>query len=286
MNMNSITIRFLLAILLGIFVSCSSSSTKQSDNTSDTLKDSVENKSADTITIVDGGIPIFYNMYLSVEMSSMFQSLGATYNPKLLNSHDKTELYETSTDKALNLGVYAVDLSYSKYFDQFNEAGKYLKNMQKMSSELGIPSDKFYLSLKRIENNLANKDSLIKIANDIYKTTEEYLKQSDRGSAAALVITGGWLEAMYIATSLVKKNNTDIELIERISEQKHSIADLISLLEKYNKEPYIRDLLIKMADIRESLNKLVVDKEQINKAYTEMSDITVKIWSLRKEIVN
>jgi hypothetical protein len=284
--MNSITIRFLLAILLGIFVSCSSSSTKQSDNTSDTLKDSVENKSADTITIVDGGIPIFYNMYLSVEMSSMFQSLGATYNPKLLNSHDKTELYETSTDKALNLGVYAVDLSYSKYFDQFNEAGKYLKNMQKMSSELGIPSDKFYLSLKRIENNLANKDSLIKIANDIYKTTEEYLKQSDRGSAAALVITGGWLEAMYIATSLVKKNNTDIELIERISEQKHSIADLISLLEKYNKEPYIRDLLIKMADIRESLNKLVVDKEQINKAYTEMSDITVKIWSLRKEIVN
>ena len=32
------------------------------------------------------GLPIFYNMYLSVEMSSLFQASGAVFKPELLNS--------------------------------------------------------------------------------------------------------------------------------------------------------------------------------------------------------
>jgi hypothetical protein len=151
---------------------------------------------------------------------------------------------------------------------------------------LGIPSEKFYLSLKRIENNLTNKDSLVKIANDIYKTSEDYLKQNDRGSAAALVVCGGWTEAMYIATSLLKKNSNDIELIERIAEQKYSINDLMSLLKQYNKEKVPGDLLIKYADIKASLDKISVDKKNKAEMYKQLSDLTIKIGSLRKEMVN
>jgi hypothetical protein len=218
-------------------------------------------------------------------MSSLFQSIGAIYNPSILNSAENARFYDISTDKAVNLGVYAVDLSYAKYFDQFEQAGKYLKNMQKLSSELGIPSDRFLLSLKRIENNLTNKDSLVKIANDIYKTTEDYLKQSDRGSSAALVIAGGWVEAMYIATSLVKKNATDQELIDRIAEQKQSINNLISLLESYKNEAVIKDLIIKMMDIKSSIEKLNIAENE-KELYVQLTDVTVKISSLRKEMIN
>jgi len=74
---------------------------------------------------VGEGLPIFYNMYLSVELSSLFESAGAIFTSELMNNTDKTSEYITSAQKAVNLGIYAVDLSYAKVFDQVEIAGRY-----------------------------------------------------------------------------------------------------------------------------------------------------------------
>lgn len=269
-------------IVLG---ACNSGSSTKSDSAS---SDSLANSSAanDTSIGKDGGIPIFYNMYLSVEMSSLFQSIGATYNEKLLNSPEKVSSYNASTAKALNLGVYAVDLSYAKFFDQFQQAGKYLKNMHKLAIELGIPDDKFILSVKRIETNLSNKDSLVKIANELYTTTEDYLNQNERGSSAALVIAGGWIEALNIATNLVNKQSKDIELLERIADQKSSLDNLLSLLKKYEGEKVVKDYIAKLLDLKSGFAKFSVDEKNLDATYKQLNDISVKIQSLRKEVVS
>lgn len=244
------------------------------------------NAISDTLAIVDGSIPIFYNMYLSVEMSSLFQAIGASYNEKLINSPDKVNTYETSTDKALNLGVYAVDLAYAKYFEQFEQAGRYLKNMNKLSTELGIPNDQFLVSLKRIETNLTNKDSLIVIANQMYKNTEQHLKANDRASAASLIIAGGWTESMYIAVNLANMQNSDLQLIERIIEQKTSIDNLLSLLGEYKDEQVIKDLIVKFTDVRTSLKNLSLNEKDLGAAYKQLDELKIKLSSLRKSIVS
>lgn len=271
--------KFIGLFIFVIILSCSS------NNQQKISTDSIAKNKKDTLEIVDGGIPIFYNMYLSVELSSLFKSIGASYNSEILNSPDKAKTYEISTDKALNLGIYAVDLSYAKYFDQFKPAGNYLVNMQKLSADLGIPSDRFSISLKRIENNLTNKDSLVKIANEIYKTTEDFLRQNERGSAASLIIAGGWTEAMYIATSLVKKNASDQELIERIQEQKNSVNNLISLLTEFQNENVIKDLIDKLSKIKTSLEDLNSANNE-KQLYLHLSELTTKIKSLRQEMVD
>jgi hypothetical protein len=275
---------FLIAGII-IFSSCKQNPSGQSQIVKN---DSVENRIVvkDTVIGKDGSLPIFYNMYLSVEMSSLFHSIGATYNAKILNSADKATKYNISTDKALNLGVYAVDLSYAKYFDQFEQAGKYLKAMHQLSTDLGIPDDKFMLSLKRIETNLSNKDSLIKIANELYATTENYLKENKRESAATFIIAGGWIEAMYIATNLLDKQGKDLELIERIVEQKHSLNNLIDLLKKYEKEISVKELLSKLFDLKLSFAKLEVNKSRLDETYKLLDEISLKISILRKDIIS
>ena len=265
-------------------IMCTSRSNKDTENQNDSVI--ADNKISDSTMIENGSIPIFYNMYLSVEMSSSFQSIEATYNVKLINSPANVNSYETSTDKALNLGVYAVDLSYAKYFDQFEQAGKYLKNMNKLSTELGIPNDKFLKSVKRIETNLTNKDSLVFIANELYKSTEDYLKANDKESAAALIIAGGWTEALYIATQLVNVHKSDNELIERIAEQKHSVEDLLSLLNKYNKELVIKELIVKLTDIHGSLKQINLDEKDRAFTYKQLDAVKLKISSFRKEMIN
>jgi hypothetical protein len=280
--MNAVLPLFIAATL--IITSCGTSSSKRETTAK---ADSISKKLAtDTTIIKDGAIPIFYNMYLSVEMSSLFQSIGATYNVKLLNSPDKTNVYNTSTDKALNLGVFAVDLSYSKYFDQFDQAGKYLKAMHKMSTDLGIPDDKFVVSLKRIENNLANKDSLVKIANELYSATETFLKQNERESAAAFIVAGGWTEAVFIATSLVSKKEKDMELMERIAEQKQSLDNLISLLKKYENQLPVKEFLSKLFDLKSSFAKFEINKNDLNATYKALDEISLKVKSLRKDIIS
>ncbi|HEY4785829.1 MAG TPA: hypothetical protein VIH57_07260 [Bacteroidales bacterium] len=267
-----------------LFSSCKSNPSGQKQAV---LTDSLKKASvSDTSIIKDGAIPIFYNMYLSVEMSSLFKSIGASYNQSILNSPEKTNTYNVSTDKALNLGVYAVDLSYAKYFDQFDQAGKYLKAMHQLSTELGIPDDKFMLSIKRIENNLTNKDSLVKIANEIYTATEKYLKDNERESAAAFIVAGGWTEALYIATNLTSTHKNDIELIERIAEQKLSLDNLISLLGKYDKEIPVKEFLSKLFDLKSSFAKLEVNKNNLETTYKQLNEISFKISILRKNIVS
>lgn len=245
-----------------------------------------QTKTKDITIDADGGIPIFYNMYLSVEMSSLFKSIGATYNQNILNSPDRYCIYNLSTEKAMNLGVFAVDLSYAKYFEQIEQAGKYLKTMHQLSTGLGIPEDKFLTSINRIEANLNNKDSLIRIANEVYTTSQKYLKENDRPSAAALIIVGGWTEALFIATNLTKKGEKDIDLMERIAEQKYSLNNLIDLLKNFNGESMVKEYITMLFDLKSSFAKFQINENHMEDTYRQLNDISIKISDLRKKIVS
>ena len=108
--------------------------------------------------------------------------------------------------------------------------------MQKLSTELGIPVDQFYISMKRIETNLSNKDSLVKIANELYVSTDKYLKENERESSAALIILGGWTEALYIGTKPLKTNpaaelHEDPLLTKLVDARLHSVREGTDLAE-------------------------------------------------------
>jgi hypothetical protein len=245
--------------ILIVVISCKSGGKTESDSfdfediSLDEGKKAIN--SADTIGL---GLPIFYNMYLSVEMSTLFESIGAVFNPDLLNSTSKIPEYITSSKKALNIGVYAVDLSYARIFEQIEFTSRYFSAMQKLSEELGIPGDYFVNTADRFDRNINDKDSLILIANEVYVTTDDYLKENERYSAAAQIILGGWTEALYIAMHIAKESK-DIEVFERVSEQKYSMDNLIDMLNNYTDDEVIVHYLAKLEELREPFNLL--DKE-------------------------
>jgi hypothetical protein len=242
------------------------------------------------------GLPIFYNMYLSVEMSTLFEGAGAVFNPSLLNPAGKISDYTTSAKKALNLGIYAVDLSYSKVFEQFDMAAKYFNAMQKLAEELGIPADYFVSTARRFDKNINNKDSLIAIANEVYMATDSYLKENERYSAAAQVILGGWTESLYIAIDIARSTR-DFDIIERLAEQKYSLTNLLEMLQNYESDPVIAEYLVKLKALQPVFNSFEVKvkgdfdpasaegKKTVNALLVKLQEIEKSIAGIRASII-
>ncbi len=261
----------------------------------DSIDMSDRDKVLSELDTIGTGIPIFYNMYLSVELSSMFETAGAIFNKDILNPYDKTSEYITSYKRAMNLGVYAVDLSYCRAFEQFEVAGRYFSSMRNLSQALGIPQDYFEETTQRFEKNLTDKDSLITIANEIYYETEEYLKENERFATASVIIMGGWVEALNIGT-LVALESRNPDIIERIVDQKYSLNNLLIMLNDYEGNEMISEYITSLKTLRELFYSLEVDvpsdfdvnsegaKESIDNWLVEIEKVQVAVKKIRTNI--
>ena len=248
----------------------------------------------DTIGV---GIPIFYNMYLSVELSSLFEASGTVFTQDILNSTKKNSQYLTSYKKAMNLGVFAVDLSYARVFEQYEVAGRYFSAMQDLSEKLGIPTNYFEKTAERFENNLINKDTLIAIANEVYYETESYLKENERFATASVIILGGWIEAVYIGTHVAIESG-DFDVLERLVDQKYSLNNLLIMLSDYRDFEFVAEYLEQLEQLREifmsieieapvaSTDKFTESKQPLKSWRNDILALQEAVLAIRSDITN
>jgi hypothetical protein len=249
---------------------------------------------------------IFYNVPSPIEMTSVLQKSGAQYKPEILNSYRVVDKYVNVTKQALNLGVYGSDLSYVRLFDQIQLSINYLSSIKKICDELNIPEEQGSFAISRMETNMDNRDSLLQIISETYASADLYLKENDRGNTATLIILGGWIEALYISTSIVDfdlEQNKDI--INRIGEQKYSLENLVELIKSYpnDKElleylPILEDLktkfeLVKIEYVKgevvtEKNKKLTTinSKATVTMNKTSFEEIKSTIFTIRNKIVS
>ena len=271
----------------------------ETEDNSATETDSVKNEErmADTKKV-------FYSVPSPIEMGSLLKRSGASYDLKILNPVENLSQYSSSEVKAMNLGVYGTDMSVASIFEQNQETMLYLKCVSKLSKSIGISGAFDENTAARIEENAGNKDSLLQIISEAYWEADAFLKQEKRQNVSCLIIAGGWIEGLYIATQIadVVKNNQ--EIITRIGEQKLSLTNLIKLIETnktddspllvldelkslstvYDKVTYSKaavevktDAAKKMTTLS-SASKIIVSPEQL-------SEIKAKIGSIRNNII-
>ncbi len=295
--MNLRNVVFAVFILLTLVFACKSNrkNTQVIELDSINLSDSIS--SISPLDTIGEGLPIFYNMYLSVELSSLFESAGAIFTSELMNNTDKTSEYITSAQQAINLGVYAVDLSYAKVFGQVEIAGRYFTAMQQLSRELGIPGDYFENTAERFERNIAEKDSLIKLANEVYYTTEDYLKNNERFTTAAIIIMGGWMEAIHIAIDVAIESR-DANIIERLVDQKYSLNNLMLMLSEHKNNEVVKEYLIELAQVKRKFDEIDVvfhadfdpntkeGETLVDLAITQIREFSTVIDNFRNKLIN
>jgi hypothetical protein len=247
---------------------------------------------------------VFYSSPSPIETTSLLKAAGAKYNAKYLNPVENVSNYESVASKALNLGVYGSDLSFTSIYDQTQESLLYLRCTNKLAGSLGISGAFDEKTTSRIEANMENRDSLLAIISDSYWTADAFLKENGQPGVSALIIAGGWLEGLYIACQIANETKSE-DIANRIGEQKLSLNNLVALLEEQKgNNAGISDVLDQMnglkkiydsIDVKTAETTVSTDKEKgmttvgndasFKMSPEQLAQITAKATEIRNHII-
>lgn len=270
---------------------------------SDRDRNSAEFESADSLgSHIE---ELVYNIPSPSEIPYLLQTTGAEFNESLINPRNKADQYSSRTDKAaLNLGVFAADIGYLSSYDKTQEAIDYLQSAKTLADGLGVIGSFDVEVLKQFEANISNKDSLTRLLDRTIKRTQSFLMDDNRNKLSAMVITGSFVEGLYIATGVVKsypkdllptdaKNTILTPLVRIVLEQKKSVIELNKMMAAVPEQAEAIPGLAEDLKALESEYAALNIEEQIrnNKANLVLSDknlveITNIVERVRKKITD
>ena len=218
---------------------------------------------------------IFYSLPSPLETAMLIKNAGAEYDEMLMNPTENTGRYITSKSKALNLGIYSTDLSYASLFDQTQATLNYIEAAKEMADGLNILDAIDEATIQRLEEHINNRDVIIDIISETLMNSSSYLKENGLEATASVVLVGGWVEGLYIATHLVNdeylKGN---KLVERIADQKLSLDIMISLLEQSSENQDAREVLADVRDLKAIFDKITIEQGEVTVEEDPESEIT------------
>lgn len=217
----------------------------------------------------------FYSIPSPIQLGQMLQRAGATYDKKVLNPTDNAAKYSKMDSKALNLGVYGADLSYSAVFNQPQEVMSYLTSSKKLAEDLGITTSFSASVMERMEKNTGNRDSLLYIISELFLNSNEALKENDQSNISVLVLAGGFIEGMYVGTQVAKTVKDNKAIHARIGEFRGSLSNLIMLVSTVNGSSGY-DVLADLKSIKAIYDESAVTEEKP----TTTVDTTKKVMTI------
>jgi len=236
----------LLFLVFVVFVGCNNKNDKTDIDTPNTPKE-------DEILV--------YPMPTPFEVTNLIQSAGIPYNVSISNNTENASNYSSSKSLALNLGIFGADLAYASTYNQAQHTRDLINVSKKLADELNLSDALDANLINRIETNIDNSDSIFKIVNSSFGRVYNSLNKQGKGNSALIVITGAWVESMYLVTQLAMTANDKNAIINKIGEQKFNFNNLLDLLEKQKDDPNINDLISDLQAFKPIFEKIKADED-------------------------
>jgi hypothetical protein len=231
------TIIFLFIIVL--IISCKSGGDKSEIMTLDEAEMLEGDLEISKETIND----IIQSVSSPVEMAALVKELGVDYSNKYLAPTTNASELSDRFSQALNLGIYAADLGYLNMYNKTSSVIEYITAIKTLADEIRVGQFFDFNTLKRLAQNYQNLDSLMYLSLRSFNEMDQYLRDNDRSGESALIITGIWIEGLYLATQVANDSPNHPELAERIGEQKIILEKLILIIDNYKKNKQFAGLL-------------------------------------------
>jgi len=250
-------------------------------------KDTEETISADEQTMeqIKNAEKVFNALPTPLEVAQLIKEAGAKFDASLLNPVENKSNYTTSKSMALNLGIFVCDLSFASMYDETTLLINYMEAAEDMATGLGIIDAIDETTIERLEQNINNRDVIMEIVSETFLNSQAYLEDDEQHAVAATIITGGFIEGLYISTNMVDmKNFKGNKLVGTIADQKMSVDDLIRLLETYNDNTAIRELLGPVRELKTLFDRIERSTTPSSAEYDETTGVTEITGSARSAL--
>jgi hypothetical protein len=238
------------------------------------------------------------------QLAIMVKDNGLTYNSEILNPTSNLANYTNNFKKSLNLGIFGADLAYLNIYDQVPDAINYFSAIKVIAQDLGVTEAFDLNTIQSIERNMGNKDSLLYIISNTYRSADSYLKANDRNDVGVLVLAGGWIEGLHILLKIIE-NQDNQEIINRIGENKQPLENLIKILSPYyNQSDEFATLIDDFIDLAYDFDGITTDyvyaeteiipeeklaiinsQSKVNISEEQLQGIATKIDNIRNRII-
>lgn len=286
-----------IGILLG---ACGGSKNEDIDLEDSTSVKKNVNISSDVIHEVIKSIPP------PVEITSLIKESGVSFRSELLNSTENAPKYTTTYHKALNLGLYGADLGYINLYEKTYQSLQYLDAVRSLANDLNVGQFFDFETIKRLASNDKNIDSIIYISTTSFEKMNDYLAKQQRDNISTLMLMGGWIESMHLASSIGKSENNQ-ELIKRVGEQKVALDQINILVEAFKGNEEFDALIQDIAELKKAYDEVKITYEyhepvtkevngmlvvednstsKIEMSSEQFNAISTKIAEIRKKFIN
>ena len=205
---------------------------------------------------------IYFNVPSTMKTAYILKKAGATYDASFPLNPNKANDDFTTEQQALLLGIYGSDLNYTIVSNKNQETIYYLNSINSLGEKLGLGNILNQEMKNRIEKNVNSKDSMQVIITDLFWKIEQSLNEDGRSRIGALIVTGGWIEGLYVATQIAIKMPENIKIKSIICQQKFSSKDVLELVKNSCSSEYISDVVLRpLKQINASLSKIKTRQE-------------------------
>jgi hypothetical protein len=263
-----------LILCIALLSGCRSGSGEKAQKDESTVSLPTDNTQA--LQDIKQAEKIFQALPSPLESAMLIKSAGAKFDRKFLNPVENAKKYTTNSSQALNLGIFTCDLSFASLYDQTQLIIDYMNAAKKMAEGLGIMDAIQQSTIDRLEENINNTEVIMDVVSETFLNSNSYLADNDQPAIASIVLVGGWMEGLYIATQLVdEKEFNGNKLVGRIIDQKLSIGVLLNLLESNKENPAVGALIIQMNNLNTVFEKIKITTKPIKTEIDKTTNVTI-----------
>jgi hypothetical protein len=240
-------------IILLLFSGCKNSHTN---------RDQVEGKDYITNDQLEEVKEVYYRFPSPDEMLNFIDHEKLTFDDEILLPVENSKSYLDSKSQEINLGVYIADLAYITLFQRQKEALIYFQTVYGLSDKLRISSALDANMITRYENNIKNLDSLRALGDEALTNITDYLARNDKERVFAVISIGGFIESLYLAFQLCGDYSKDNLILQRITDQKLVLQNLLNYSNEFKEDQNVADALKAVGPVQAIFNELVTSNSE------------------------
>jgi len=258
-----------LIILLNLFIAIFSCNKKE-ENNKDVVNNPIDTAAATVIMK-----QIYFSLPSPMELASLVDEKQNLFDYNELYSLDSLKIHSSDKSQAIIMGVYSADLGFLMIMNQTQNIKSYTQIMMKIANNLDIRKGFNDTLLNKIEKNITNKDSLVKLSAKALFSADAYMKENDKIDISTLILNGGWIESIYQLSQILKKDFEDTNLIKIIIDQRLVIDNILKLDSIYLKDNFCREQLMTLKPYFD--NMITESKTEVYDNFADTTLLKTKI---------